>query len=145
MKQAGGLTCQNQVGANPIPIPYPTNLALFGHKIKLYRFNQGSHTTTGEGAQIGATGLSPPPCPLTLTTVSVVQVETIGDAYMVVSGLPVPNGFLHAREICRMALRLLREVRSFRIRHRPNDKLLIRIGVHSGQTAACQYSPLSRI
>ena len=24
------------VGANPIPIPHPTNLALFGHKITLY-------------------------------------------------------------------------------------------------------------
>jgi len=61
-----------------------------------------------------------------------VQVETIGDAYMVVSGLPIPNGFLHAREICRMALRLLLEVKSFRIRHRPGDKLLLRIGIHSG-------------
>jgi len=60
------------------------------------------------------------------------QVETIGDAYMVVSGLPIPNGFLHAREICRMALRLLHEVKSFRIRHRPADKLLLRIGIHSG-------------
>jgi len=61
-----------------------------------------------------------------------VKVETIGDAYMVVSGLPIPNGFLHAREICRMALRLLGEVKSFRIRHRPEDKLLLRIGIHSG-------------
>ena len=36
-----------QVGANPIPIPHPTNLALFGHKITLYRFNQGAHTIAG--------------------------------------------------------------------------------------------------
>ena len=35
--EAGG----SQVGANPIPIPHPTNLALFGHKMTLYRFNQG--------------------------------------------------------------------------------------------------------
>jgi len=30
------------VGANPISIPHPTNLVLSGHKITLYRFNQGS-------------------------------------------------------------------------------------------------------
>jgi len=37
-----GLTWRSQVGANPIPIPHPTNLVSFGHKITLYRFNQGS-------------------------------------------------------------------------------------------------------
>ena len=66
MKQgARGLTRGSQVGANPLPIPHPTNLALFGHKITLYRFNQGAHTIAG--AQIGARGLSPL-APLTLTT-----------------------------------------------------------------------------
>jgi atrial natriuretic peptide receptor A len=52
---------------------------------------------------------------------------------MVVSGLPEKNGNLHAREIARMALKLLNAVKSFRIRHRPNDKLLLRIGIHSGK------------
>jgi len=42
-----GFTWQSQVGANPIPIPHPTNLALFGHKITLYRFSQGTHTIAG--------------------------------------------------------------------------------------------------
>jgi len=65
--------------------------------------------------------------------VFVTQVETIGDAYMSVSGLPVPNGMNHAREIARMALKLLNAVKSFKIRHRPDDKLNLRIGVHSGQ------------
>lgn len=60
------------------------------------------------------------------------QVETIGDAYMVVSGLPVRNGRLHAREVARMALALLDAVRSFRIRHRPQEQLRLRIGIHTG-------------
>jgi len=63
-------------------------------------------------------------------------VETIGDAYMVVSGLPVRNGNNHAREIARMSLRLLQAVASFRIRHRPNDQLKLRIGLHSGGCVA---------
>ena len=60
------------------------------------------------------------------------QVETIGDAYMVVSGLPGRNGINHAREVGRMALALLNAVRSFKIRHRPGEQLKLRIGIHSG-------------
>lgn len=58
--------------------------------------------------------------------------ETIGDAYMVVSGLPVRNGKLHAREIASMSLALLEQVKTFKIRHRPNDQLRLRIGIHTG-------------
>uniref|UniRef100_A0A8C7M8T7 Guanylate cyclase n=1 Tax=Oncorhynchus kisutch TaxID=8019 RepID=A0A8C7M8T7_ONCKI len=64
------------------------------------------------------------------------QVETIGDAYMVVSGLPVRNGKLHGREIARMALALLNAVRTFKIRHRPDQQLKLRIGIHSGPVCA---------
>ncbi|KAA0716523.1 Atrial natriuretic peptide receptor 2 [Triplophysa tibetana] len=66
----------------------------------------------------------------------VYKVETIGDAYMVVSGLPVRNGKLHAREIASMSLALLEQVKTFKIRHRPNDQLRLRIGIHTGTVCA---------
>uniref|UniRef100_A0A6Q2XK50 Guanylate cyclase n=1 Tax=Esox lucius TaxID=8010 RepID=A0A6Q2XK50_ESOLU len=66
----------------------------------------------------------------------VYKVETIGDAYMVVSGLPVRNGKQHGREIARMSLALLEAVHSFRIRHRPDQQLRLRSGIHSGPVCA---------
>uniref|UniRef100_A0A667XYC3 Guanylate cyclase n=1 Tax=Myripristis murdjan TaxID=586833 RepID=A0A667XYC3_9TELE len=66
----------------------------------------------------------------------VYKVETIGDAYMVVSGLPVRNGKLHGGEVARMALALLDAVKSFRIRHRADQQLRLRIGIHSGPVCA---------
>ncbi len=64
------------------------------------------------------------------------QVETIGDAYMVVSGLPVQNGGRHIMEICNMALDLLSEASVFKIRHKPEAALRVRIGIHTGPCAA---------
>lgn len=61
------------------------------------------------------------------------KVETIGDAYMVVSGLPEPNDNDHAREIGLMALSILDAVKSFSIKHKPEYQLKIRIGIHSGK------------
>ena len=66
----------------------------------------------------------------------VYKVETIGDAYMIVSGLPGRNGDLHAREIARVALAILDAVRTFRIRHRPNEQIKVRIGLNSGPVCA---------
>jgi len=66
------------------------------------------------------------------------QVETIGDAYVVVSGLPKPNEGRHIVEICNMALDLLDQVSRFTIRHRPDEMLKLRIGIHTGPCAAGQ-------
>lgn len=61
------------------------------------------------------------------------KVETIGDAYMVVSGLPERNALNHAREIGLMALAILDAVKCFTIKHKPELQLKIRIGIHSGE------------
>ncbi|KAM3842471.1 atrial natriuretic peptide receptor 1-like [Diretmus argenteus] len=66
----------------------------------------------------------------------VYKVETIGDAYMVVSGVPRENGILHASEIASMALDLVGVCRTFRIPHKPNTQLQIRAGIHSGPVVA---------
>ncbi|XP_014663428.1 PREDICTED: atrial natriuretic peptide receptor 1-like [Priapulus caudatus] len=77
---------------------------------------------------VGFTALSASSSPM--------QVETIGDAYMVVSGLPVRNGDNHSAEISRMALRLQNSVTKFKIRHHPEEELKLRIGIHTGPCVA---------
>ncbi|XP_048457521.1 atrial natriuretic peptide receptor 2-like [Rhincodon typus] len=66
----------------------------------------------------------------------VYKVETIGDAYMVVSGVPKENGIKHAAEIASMALDLVAVCSSFIIPHKPDVKLKIRAGIHSGPLVA---------
>ncbi|XP_056308972.1 guanylyl cyclase C [Danio aesculapii] len=66
----------------------------------------------------------------------VYKVETIGDAYMVASGLPRCNGNRHAVDICLMALDILEFMGTFQLRHLPGIPLWIRIGIHSGPCAA---------
>jgi len=55
---------------------------------------------------------------------------------MVVSGVPERNEGRHIVEISNMALDLLQEASVFKIHHRPNTSLKLRIGIHTGPCAA---------
>jgi len=55
------------------------------------------------------------------------QVETIGDAYMVCSGLPDRIDY-HASEVASMALDFLHAVTGFVINHLPEEQLKLRVG-----------------
>ncbi len=66
----------------------------------------------------------------------VYKIATIGDAYMVASGVPIRNGHNHATEICNLSLALLSSIRQFAIPHNPNKRVMMRIGVHSGPCVA---------
>ncbi|XP_058056061.1 uncharacterized protein LOC131207464 [Anopheles bellator] len=66
----------------------------------------------------------------------VYKVETIGDAYMVVSGLPQRNGNRHAGEIAMMSLDLVFGISGFNIPHMTNRTLEIRVGINTGPCVA---------
>uniref|UniRef100_A0A1Y1LS38 guanylate cyclase n=1 Tax=Photinus pyralis TaxID=7054 RepID=A0A1Y1LS38_PHOPY len=66
----------------------------------------------------------------------VYKVETIGDSYMVASGLPVKNGNKHVTEIASMALDLLAGSAHFKIPHRKSETLQMRSGAHVGPVVA---------
>uniref|UniRef100_A0A671VV90 Guanylate cyclase n=1 Tax=Sparus aurata TaxID=8175 RepID=A0A671VV90_SPAAU len=71
-----------------------------------------------------------------LSNHDVYKVETIGDAYMVASGLPKRNGNKHAAEIANMSLNILSAVGTFHMQHMPDVPVRIRIGIHSGPCVA---------
>lgn len=66
------------------------------------------------------------------------KVETIGDAYMLASGLPTKNA-RHAADIADVALQLLDATIGFRIQHLPQNRMRLRIGLHTGSCAAGRW------
>jgi hypothetical protein len=61
---------------------------------------------------------------------------------MVVSGLPVRNGQKHVMEIANMSLSIMKAVQEFKIKHLPDEKLMIRIGINSGKNMVTICCPL---
>jgi class 3 adenylate cyclase len=61
------------------------------------------------------------------------KIKTIGDSYMAVCGMPVPN-HQHADHIVELALEILRCLRDFNERN--GTQLSMRIGAHSGAVVA---------
>ncbi|XP_055357823.1 atrial natriuretic peptide receptor 2-like [Paramacrobiotus metropolitanus] len=64
------------------------------------------------------------------------KVETIGDCYLIASGLPNRNGLNHAVEVARIAFQLREAITTFTIRHLPERRVQLRIGLNSGPCVA---------
>ena len=103
MKRGEGARLTKPGWSKPHTHSNPTNLALFRHKITLYRFNQGAHTIAGrlkweQGAE--------PPNPLTLTnTTSLAAVTT--PCLKKVGHFCFPNNFDNSEPIFRSFLNLI--------------------------------------
>ena len=67
---------------------------------------------------------------------SAYKVETIGDAYVVVSGCPIRNKNRHATAIALLALDFFAVVTKYNIPHLPGELLQSRGGIHSGPVLA---------
>ncbi|XP_052212358.1 uncharacterized protein LOC127831412 [Dreissena polymorpha] len=71
-----------------------------------------------------------------LKNFDVYKVETIGDGYMVVSGIPNRNGDKHVAQIASLSLDLLTAIQEKPIPHLPEKKLCLRMGFNTGPVAA---------
>jgi len=64
------------------------------------------------------------------------KVETIGDAYMVVSGIPQENGVRHLMHLSDVALEMMSFLFGFEVPHKKTQRIKIRLGLHTGSVAA---------
>lgn len=68
------------------------------------------------------------------------QVNTIGDAYVVVTGCPVRIGDSHVTDMANLGLDMIKCVKGFTIPHMTTRPLKIKIGLHSGPVIAGQVT-----
>ncbi|KAJ8319766.1 hypothetical protein KUTeg_001353, partial [Tegillarca granosa] len=66
----------------------------------------------------------------------VYKVETIGDAYMVASGLPQRNGNRHIAEISFLAIDVVDTISHLAIPHLADETFQVRIGINTGPVVA---------
>ena len=71
----------------------------------------------------------------------VYKVETIGDAYMVVSGAPRQNGDKHVVHICNLATEIVGAIGSLIIDFIPGKRISIRTGIHTGEFKESKADP----
>ncbi|OQV12409.1 Atrial natriuretic peptide receptor 1 [Hypsibius exemplaris] len=75
-------------------------------------------------------------CDHVITQFDVFKVETVQDAYLIVSGLPVRNGARHIEEVSCMALALRRDVGTMKLDAAPGVTFKLRVGINSGSCVA---------
>ncbi|XP_052212260.1 guanylyl cyclase C-like [Dreissena polymorpha] len=66
----------------------------------------------------------------------VYKAETIGDGYMIASGLPSRNDEKHVTEIAKLAIDLLATIETVLIPHIHNEKVSLRLGFNTGPVEA---------
>eukprot|EP01135_Chromosphaera_perkinsii_P005934 Nk52_evm2s373 gene=Nk52_evmTU2s373 len=67
---------------------------------------------------------------------NITKITTIGDAYMAASGVPVPNGAAHSKNICLFALDMCKTVEAYKNPIYSDHPIQMRAGINSGPVMA---------
>ncbi|XP_062568372.1 uncharacterized protein LOC134230557 [Saccostrea cucullata] len=78
-------------------------------------------------------------------TYEVLKIETMGDSYMVASGVPDRIGKAHASKICSFALAIHNVMKGFCVpkTFKSRESIQIRVGIHSGMIFIVKYNLLA--